>query len=202
MRTKNEEMLKSILEFINDWYFNNNNYPTLLQIAEANGIGTTTAHRYVTELIGRGAVEKNSRYGGLQTKEITESGILADRLPLVGEIACGLPILSEENIESYITFPRSLLGKGKFFILRAKGNSMINAGINSGDLVIIRQQETAEEGQIVVALIDNETTLKRYYVDKKQRLIRLHPENDELEDMYFKSISIQGIAVKVLKDLN
>ena len=78
---------------------------------------------------------------------------------------------------------------------------MINAGISDGDLVVVRQQETAEEGQIVVALIDNEATLKRYYLDNRHKRIRLHPENDKMEDMFYKTISIQGVAVKVIKDL-
>ena len=78
---------------------------------------------------------------------------------------------------------------------------MINAGISDGDLVVVRQQETAEEGQIVVALIDNEATLKRYYLDNRRKCVRLHPENDKMEDMFYKTISIQGVAVKVIKDL-
>ena len=78
---------------------------------------------------------------------------------------------------------------------------MVNAGINSGDYVIVRQQETAEEGQIVVALIENEATLKRYYLDKARKQIRLHPENDKMSDMYFDNIVIQGVAIKVIKDL-
>ena len=123
-------------------------------------------------------------------------------MPIVGEVACGTPILAEENIECFVTFSRELLGSGKFFILRAKGESMINAGIEDGDLVIVRQQDTAEEGQIVVALIENEATLKRYYTDKKQNKIRLHPENDEMKDMFFDMISIQGVAVKILKDIH
>lgn len=201
MRTKNEDILKSMVEFIDDWYFANNDYPTLFQIANGLGIGTTTAHRYVTELIARGEIEKNNRYGNLQTKNIARWISRSDRLPVLGEIACGAPILAEENIESYVTISRELLGVGNFFILRAKGDSMINAGINDGDLVIVRQQESALEGEIVVALIDNEATLKRYFVDKKQRKIRLHPENDNMEDMYFESLSIQGVAVKIIKDL-
>lgn len=201
MRTKNEDTLRAIIEFIDDWYFANNDYPTLSQIAEGLNIGTTTAHRYVTELVNRGEIEKNNRYGNLQTKNIARSISRSDRLPIVGDIACGAPILAEENIESYVTFSRELLGCGNFFILRAKGNSMINAGINDGDLVIVRQQETAIEGQIVVALIDNEATLKRYFVDRRKKKIRLHPENDNMDDMYFDSIAIQGVAVKILKDL-
>ena len=78
---------------------------------------------------------------------------------------------------------------------------MIDAGINDGDYVIIRKQETAEQGQIIVALIDNEATLKRYYIDRRKKKVRLHPENKDMEDMYFDSIVIQGVAVKVIKDI-
>ena len=78
---------------------------------------------------------------------------------------------------------------------------MINANIEDGDFVIVRQQNTAEEGQIVVALIDDEATLKRFYLDKKKHRVRLHPENDKMEDMFFDSIDIQGIVIKVIKDV-
>ena len=201
MRTKNEATLNEILDFINSWYFQNNDYPTLMQIADNLNIGTTTAHRYVAELINRGEISKNSRYGHLQTKEISKTVKKIERVPIVGDIACGCPILAEENIEAYVSFSKDLLGSGKFFILRANGDSMVNAGIDDGDLVIVRQQDTADEGQIVVALIENEATLKRYYTDKKQNKIRLHPENDEMKDMFFDMISIQGVAVKILKDI-
>lgn len=80
---------------------------------------------------------------------------------------------------------------------------MINVGIHDGDLVIIRKQNAADEGQIVVALTDDgECTLKRYYLDRRRRKIRLHPENDEMEDMYFNKIQIQGVAVKIIKDID
>ena len=78
----------------------------------------------------------------------------------------------------------------------------VDALIENGDLVIVRQQDTAEEGQIVVALIENEATLKRYYIDKRRHKVRLHPENDEMKDMYFDEVSIQGVAVKILKDIH
>lgn len=201
MRSKNENTLKAILEFINDWYFAKHDFPTLDEISSGLQLSKTTTYRYIEELVERGEIEKSSRFGNLVTKEIAKSMINMNNLPIVGDIACGSPILAEENIESYVTFSRELLGSGKFFILRAKGNSMINAGINDGDLVIVRQQETALEGQIVVALIDSEATLKRYFIDRRKKKIRLHPENDEMEDMYFDSIAIQGVAVKILKDL-
>lgn len=201
MRSKNEQTLSAILMLINDCYFQEGTYPSLQQIANAVGLSTTQTYRYVDELIKRGEIDKKGKFGDLQTKEIANTICNNNRLPIVGEIACGGPILAEENIESYVTFSKELLGLGKFFILRAKGDSMINAGINDGDLVIVRQQETAEIGQIVVALIGNEATLKRYYLDNKRKKIRLHPENDKMEDMFFDDIAIQGIAVKVLKDL-
>ena len=122
-------------------------------------------------------------------------------LPVVGSIACGTPLLAEENIEKYLPIPTEFLGNGKYFILRANGDSMIKANIEDGDYVIIKQQETAEVGQIIVALINDEATLKRYYLDDKRQKVRLHPENDEMQDMYFKNVIIQGIAVKVIKDL-
>ena len=201
MRSKNEQTLSAILTLINDCYFQEGTYPSLQQIANAVGLSTTQTYRYVDELIKRGEIDKKGKFGDLQTKEIVNTICNNNRLPIVGEIACGGPILAEENIESYVTFSKELLGSGKFFILRAKGDSMINAGINDGDLVIVRQQETAEIGQIVVALIGNDATLKRYYLDNKRKKIRLHPENDKMEDMFFDDIAIQGIAVKVLKDL-
>ena len=202
MRSKNEQTLNNILKLINDCYFESGTYPTFQQIAAEVGLSVPQTYRYVDELIKRGDLEKNGRYGELQTKEIINSLCSHNRLPIVGEVACGTPILAEENIECYVTFSRELLGSGNFFILRAKGDSMINAGIDDGDLVIIRQQDTANEGQIVVALIDNEATLKRYYLDNKKKKIRLHPENDELDDMFFDEIAIQGVAVKILKDLS
>lgn len=200
MRSKNEQTLNNILKLINDCYFESGTYPTFQQIAAEVGLSVPQTYRYVDELIKRGDLEKNGRYGDLQTKEIVNSLCSHNRLPIVGEVACGTPILAEENIECFVTFSRELLGSGKFFILRAKGESMINAGIEDGDLVIVRQQDTAEEGQIVVALIENEATLKRYYIDRRRHKVCLHPENDEMKDMYFDEVAIQGIAVKILKD--
>ena len=125
----------------------------------------------------------------------------AVRVPVLGSIACGIPKFAEENIEEYVRLPVSLFGKGDFFILRAYGDSMIEAGIEDGDLVLIRQQNIADEGQIVVALIDDEATLKRFYPEPQKHRIRLHPENSHMDDIFVDHCEIQGVAVKVLKDL-
>ena len=119
MRSKNEQTLSAILTLINDCYFQEGTYPSLQQIANAVGLSTTQTYRYVDELIKRGEIDKKGKFGDLQTKEIANAICNNNRLPIVGEIACGGPILAEENIESYVTFSKELLGSGKFFILRA-----------------------------------------------------------------------------------
>lgn len=123
--------------------------------------------------------------------------------PLVGSIACGNLLYAEEHIEEYISLPVSLFGKGNFFILRANGDSMIEAGINDGDLILIRQANIANEGQIIVALVNDEATLKRYYPEPEHRRIRLHPENPTMDDnIYVDHLVIQGVAVKILKNFD
>ena len=150
----------------------------------------------------RGLVKRGDAYYSIQTLKIQKAMKNVQQLPIVGDIACGTPILAEQNIESYLTISGDFLGTGNFFVLMAKGNSMINVGIEDGDYVVIRQQPSADEGQIIVAMTeDGECTLKRYYKDRRRKKIRLHPENDEMEDMYYDNIEIQGVAVKVIKNL-
>lgn len=123
------------------------------------------------------------------------------RLPVVGRIACGPQNDAVYETDSYLPFPASLLGSGQHFVLRAKGDSMINAGICDGDYVVVHQQDTADSGQIVVACIENETTLKRLVLDEKKRRVILHPENNDFADIEVKDVIIQGVVVKVIKDV-
>ena len=202
MRSKNENIMQEIIDFIDNKFFTERQIPSLQEIADEVGLNKSNVSRYLTDMEARGLIFKSGTYYGLETKKIRKVGRNINSLPVVGDIACGTPILAEENIESYLTISGDFLGAGNFFVLVANGDSMINAGINDGDYVVIRQQNTADEGQIVVALVnDGEATLKRYYKDDKLRQIRLHPENDSMEDMYFDDISIQGVAVKVIKNL-
>jgi repressor LexA len=140
-------------------------------------------------------------YNGHRSLASTKTKSAAIRVPVLGNIACGIPKFAEENIEEYVKLPVSLFGKGSFFILRAYGDSMIESGIEDGDLVLIRQQNYADEGQIVVALIDDDATLKRFYPEPQKHRIRLHPENSHMDDIIVDHCEIQGVAVKVLKDL-
>lgn len=201
MQVKNQETAQKILDLINRSLSEGYGTPSIYEIAEELNCNPSTVSRYVKYLADQGQIERHGNRAITTTKsEKTKKDTF--ECAIIGDIACGTPILAEENVESYITLSKDFLGVGKFYILHAHGNSMINAGIQDGDLVVVRQQETAEEGQIIVALIDGEATLKRYYIDKRRKKIRLHPENDEMEDMFFSSIQIQGIAVKVIKDLS
>ncbi|MBQ9189504.1 MAG: repressor LexA [Clostridia bacterium] len=178
--------------------------PTILELVAATGIPQATISRYLRYMHTHGMIE----YAGhrrIKTRAEAKMKEETISMPVIGRIACGAPLLAEENIEEYVRLPETLVGKGNFFILRANGRSMINAGINDGDLVVIRQQESAEPGQIIVALVDDDTaTLKRYYPRRNSR-VELVPENDEFKvqtiDLSVQHLSIQGVAVKVIKNI-
>lgn len=122
-------------------------------------------------------------------------------LPILGKIACGdLSEAVQENDE-YFPISETILGSGEFFVLTANGDSMIDAGIEEGDLIIIRRQSNADNGQIVLAIVENETTLKRLIKNEEKKTIILHPENPKYKDMEYKELEIQGVAVKVIKSL-
>lgn len=196
---KSEERMKEICRYIEDYQFQYRRTPTLDSIADAVGTVKSNVYKYLAEMEQRHMISRTGR-------EIKVCSAIAshpdlNRVPILGSISCGLPKYAEENIEEYIPMPVALFGTGNFFILRANGASMIEAGIDDGDLVLIRQQNYADPGQIVVALIDDEATLKRYYPEPKKRRICLHPENSKMKDIYVDYCIIQGVAINVLKDL-
>ena len=201
MRTKNNALIGRIIEFIEKSYSISGRSPTIREIADALQVSKSCVGEYLNEMEKRKLIQNAGGSRGIITLKMAKTKNYTSNLPVVGSIACGSPLLAEENIECYLPIPKEFLGNGEYFILQANGDSMINAGINDGDYVIIRKQETAEQGQIIVALIDNEATLKRYYIDRRKKKVRLHPENKNMEDMYFDSVIIQGVAVKVIKDI-
>ena len=187
------------MEFAEEYYLRNNATPSVRAIAGEFDINASTAYRYLVEMNERGLITYDGSSIGTEKINKMRSASGAIKVPLVGRIACGVPDLAEENIEEYISLPESMIGEGQHFILRASGNSMIDIGIATGDLVVIRQTTCAENGQVVAALVDNEATLKRYYKEKGH--IRLHPENKRMKDIIVDDCIIQGIAVKVIKDI-
>lgn len=197
MRSKDKTLMAAIEKFVSDYTDSNGISPTMQEVAEGVGSSKATVQRYIAQLCEDGILD----YSGYRTMTSTKMKAAAIRVPVLGTIACGIPKFAEENIEEYVRLPVALFGKGNFFILRAYGDSMIEAGIDNGDLVLIRQQNYADEGQIVVALMEDEATLKRFYPEPKKHRIRLHPENSHMDDIYVDNCKIQGVAVKVLKDL-
>ncbi len=205
MKPYKQEYFVKLEQYINDYQQKNGHSPSISDMVRDLGIPQTTVYRYITYMKDNGMIEVNGR-GKYATKEMAKTKRTTISLPILGAVSCGIPKYAEENIEEYVQVPASWFGPGEFFALRADGQSMIDAGIDNGDLVIIRKQEYAESGQIVVALIDNEdATLKRYRPREGGQYIDLVPENDKFKvrtvDLSYETMIIQGVAVKVLKDL-
>ena len=197
MRSKDKTLMAAIEKFVCDYTDKTGISPTMQEVADSVGSSKATVQRYIAQMCDDGIIE----YSGYRTMTSTKTKMQAVRVPVLGTIACGIPKFAEENIEEYVRLPVALFGQGNFFILRAYGDSMVEAGIDDGDLVLIRQQNYADEGQIVVALIEDDATLKRFYPEPENGIIRLHPENHTMEDIIVENCIIQGVAVKVLKDL-
>lgn len=200
MRTQNPRLYPKIAEFIDEYRDQYNLAPSVQEVANYLGVSKATASRYLCRMREEGTVTCNG-YRSISTLESKENPRPTVKVAVLGQVSCGIPKFAEENIEEYVRLPVALFGRGDFFILRANGDSMIDAGIDDNDLVIVRQQNYADSGQIVVALVENEATLKRYYPEPRNKRIRLHPENKNLEDIYVDNCLIQGVAVKVIKDL-
>lgn len=199
MRSKSPELMDKILKYAEEYYLDNGHSPATSSIANALDISKATAYRYLVEMDDRKMLEYNGQeIHTVVTRKLNSEN---NRTAIVGSIPCGSPEYEEENIEEYITLPTAIFGKGDFFILRASGNSMIEAGIDSGDLVVVRKQNYANDGDIVAALVDNQNTLKRFYRDDKRKKFVLHPENKDMEDILVDECYIQGVAAHVIKAL-
>ena len=197
---KNAELFKKIEEYIDAYKEKNGASPSVREIADELGVNYSTVSRYLKHMRENGMLDYEG-HRNITTRESRMTKTQTVKVAVLGAVSCGVPKFAEENIEEYVRLPVALFGSGEFYILRANGDSMIDAGIEDGDLVLIRQQNYANEGQIVVALMEDEATLKRYYPEPQKRRIRLHPENSSMRDIYVANCIIQGVAVKVLKDL-
>lgn len=198
MRSKSPELMNRILEIVNLFFFSEHRMPSVKEIADRAGIAKSSAHRYLTEMDRRGIVSYKG--GELLTDMVNGLGFAVHNAPLAGGISCGEPVEEDEHVEDYVPLPTAIFGTQDMFILRARGDSMVGAGIESGDYVVIRRQETARVGDIVAALVDHhENTLKRLLYDKERGCKYLHPENENYDDMYFTTIEIQGVLANIIK---
>lgn len=200
MRTKSDEKIKEIKRCIESFYEANDRSPSVREISETVGMSKSNVQRYLISMTEDGILERNK--DGYGTELTTMIGSQTVNVPKIGYVPCG-PLAEEvECIEGYLKLPLAFLGDTrKAFLLSACGNSMIGAGIDDGDLVLVKQQETADDGDIIVALVENEVTLKRYYNEPSKHRVRLHPENPIMKDIFVKDLIIQGVAIKVIKDL-
>ena len=203
MRSKDTILKKEIYDFVNGWKRDYGTSPSLKKIADQMQVSRTTVYRYLKEMSEDGVLDY---YGeGIDTKELNGTNMNLAPAIIVGSIPCGEAQSEEQYVEAYVNLPTALFGKGEFYILRAKGDSMEDAGTAEGDLVIILRQPTAEVGDIVVALDDEQqNTLKRFAgFDEKGRAILEYMNEDVYpgKQIIVKELTVQGVAKHVLKSL-
>ena len=190
-----------VLEYIKKQIKDTGYPPSVTEICAALGFkSTSSAHQYIWRLAEKGYIDK----GDLKTRAIKVVGTEPTiSIPVVGKVAAGEPILATENIEDYMSIGESFFSKDSLrndnFILKVQGESMINAGINDGDYIIVSKQSTALNGQIVVAMIDGEATVKRFY--KEKDYIRLQPENDNMDPIIAKDVQIIGKVIGLFRKI-
>lgn len=192
---------EAIRLFIDEYFMDNHTSPTVREIAAGTGISKTAVQRYLTDMKENGEIEYNGRrsIGTALSKGLTET---TPAIRYESTVSCGLP--SEPNVDEaeIIPLPTALVGEGKFFILTAKGDSMTGIGVDDGDLVIVRQQDTCRDGDYTVVLLDGRETLLKtvtYLPEKKAYL--LHAENPNYDDRIERNVQIQGVATQVIKQL-
>ncbi|GAB6151639.1 transcriptional repressor LexA [Desulfosporosinus burensis] len=193
-----------ILEFIKEEIRKKGYPPAVREIGEAVGLlSSSTVHGHLQTLEEKGYIRRDPTKP--RAIEILDSSIdpvdkkKAIHVPIVGRVTAGQPILAVENIEGTFPLPDDLVRQDNVFMLKVQGDSMIEAGILDGDFIIVRQQNVARNGEIVVALIGDEATVKRFY--KERTLIRLQPENSAMEPIYSQDVSILGKVVGVFRTL-
>ena len=196
MRTLNEETLRRMEEYIRERQRKDGVSPSYREIMHALGMSSLNlVQRYVLALEKQGKIGRTSR-GNIALPQRLDTG-RSVIVPLVGNIACGQPSFAEENIEASYALPQSLFGDGELYLLHTHGESMVDIGIRPNDLIVIRRQNYADDGQIVVALIDGEATLKRLF--HRDGKIVLHPENRQMQDIVVENCEIQGVLVSCIK---
>ena len=192
-----EEKLIRVMDYIRKFSEENGYTPSVREIGKECGIkSTATVHSYLEKLQTKGYLNKATN----KKRSVTIGKSNAVSIPLIGTVTAGQPIIAYENYEDYYTFPAGEFRGEDLFMLRVQGTSMIDAGIMDGDKIIVRRQQTAENGEIVVAIIDDSATVKRFF--RRNGQIVLHPENEALSDMIFEDgeVSILGKVVGLMRN--
>lgn len=184
-----------VYNFIRDYVSENGYAPTVREICKACELkSTATAFNYLNDLSAKGIIRKtDKRNRAVSIKQSTVS------VPLIGTVAAGQPIFATENYDGFYSIPDNFFSGDDLFMLNVHGDSMINIGMFDGDKIIVQKQQTADNGDIVVALVDDSATVKRFY--KRDGKIILHPENDNMEDFIFDDVSILGKVIGLMRNI-
>lgn len=212
MKRKISKRQQQIYDYIRTYQQEKGYPPSVREMAAAVGLSSpSTVHAHLSALEAHGLIKRDktkpralelfnedgTSVNLAEVSEHPEHGTIS--LPLVGRVAAGMPILAEQNVEDSFTLPTEIAGDSSSFILEVHGDSMINAGIFNGDFIIVREQKSAMNGEIIVAMIDNEATVKTFY--KERGRVRLQPENDAMEPIYAENPVILGKVVALMRRL-
>ena len=193
---------REIFEFISSYLSSHGYPPTVREIGKAVGLhSSSTVHAHLSKLEGLGVLRRDpTKPRAIEVLIERAKRVARPGLPLVGSVAAGEPVLAEENIEEYLEVPSVIGGDSGDYVLKVKGESMIDAGILEGDFVVVRPADTARNGEIVVALVgDDEATVKRYFREKDH--VRLQPENKAMKPIKSREVSLLGKVVGVFRSV-
>lgn len=197
------DMQAKILAFIKKEIDEKGYPPSVREICTAVGLrSTSTVHGHLTRLEKKGLLHRGSmKPRTIEVLDDTEDDAVQNvvSVPKIGRVAAGIPITAQEETHELMALPQELLGNGEHFILTIQGMSMINVGIYDGDYVVVRKQNTALNSEIVVAMVDDEATVKRFY--KENGHFRLQPENDAMEPIIVNEVTILGKVVALLRKM-
>jgi repressor LexA len=191
---------REIFEFVRTYGEEHGYPPTVRDIGKAIGLtSSSTVHAHLANLEKLGVLRRDpTKPRAIEVLvDKAKAAVAPAGLPLVGQVAAGQPVLADENIEEYVPVPGIAGGDEGQFVLRVKGDSMVGAGIFEGDYVVVRPQDTATDGEIVVALVEDEATVKRFF--REQDHVRLQPENDSLEPIRSRDVQLLGRVVGVCR---
>lgn len=194
-----------ILEFIKQEIRKKGYPPAVREIGEAVGLlSSSTVHGHLQTLEDKGYIRRDpTKPRAIEILDSSSDILDAKKvvhIPIIGRVTAGQPILAVENFEGTFPLPADLVSQDNVFMLKVQGDSMIDAGILDGDSIIVRQQNSARNGEIVVALIGDEATVKRFF--KERTLIRLQPENPAMEPIYSQDVSILGKVIGVFRTIH
>ncbi len=199
MRSKDTELMQRIRDYAERFYLANGRSPSTSEIGAAVGVHKATVYRYLSEMNEKGLLRYDGRRVSTKKTALAQTGMTVASV-FRGAIPCGAPETVEAAIDQFVKLPTALFGDGNLYVIWAKGDSMIEAGIDDGDMIVVDADKTPAVGDKVVALDqDNESTLKTLRYDEKQSRYYLHPENRLLEDIYVDELTVQGVVRFIIK---